>query len=166
LTFQSTVAVATVALGAEADFELLKEIAAETGGNYYRTENARDLPKIFDKETRLNTRTVRLRGQIGVSAGNPSPITGSLVGQKLAGLSKTCNRHDVVLHHRRPAHHAAGRPRLGRTADRFGRQPILLIGFAVLQSERCCTPHFGQRAADRRAAPRRHRRRDSVPSHR
>jgi Ca-activated chloride channel family protein len=80
------IAVATVALGAEADFNLLKEIAADTGGNYYRTENARDLPKIFDKETRLNTRTVRLRGQIGVSAGDPSPITGSLVGQQLPPL--------------------------------------------------------------------------------
>jgi Mg-chelatase subunit ChlD len=83
---KNNIAVATVALGAEADFKLLKEIAADTGGNYYRTENARDLPKIFDKETRLNTRTVRLRGQIGVSAGNPSPITGSLVGQQLSPL--------------------------------------------------------------------------------
>jgi Ca-activated chloride channel homolog len=83
---KANIAVATVALGGEADFKLLKEIAADTGGNYYRTENARDLPKIFDKETRLNTRTVRLRGQIGVSAGDPSPITGSLVGQKLPPL--------------------------------------------------------------------------------
>lgn len=83
---KANIAVATVALGGEADFGLLKEIAANTGGNYYRTENARDLPKIFDKETRLNTRTVRLRGQIGVSAGDPSPITGSLVGQKLPPL--------------------------------------------------------------------------------
>lgn len=80
------ISVATVALGAEADFKLLKEIAAETGGNYYATENARDLPKIFSKETRINTRTVRLRGRIGVSAGDPSPITGSLVGQKLSPL--------------------------------------------------------------------------------
>jgi Ca-activated chloride channel family protein len=80
------ISVATVALGSEADFGLLKEIAAETGGNYYATEDARDLPKIFSKETRLNTRTVRLRGRIGVSAGDPSPITGSLVGQKLPPL--------------------------------------------------------------------------------
>jgi Ca-activated chloride channel homolog len=80
------ISVATVALGAEADFGLLKEIAAETGGNYYATENARDLPKIFSKETRINTRTVRLRGRLGVSAGDPSPITSSLVGQKLAPL--------------------------------------------------------------------------------
>jgi Ca-activated chloride channel homolog len=83
---KGNISVATVALGAEADFSLLKQIAADTGGNYYRTENARDLPKIFDKETRLNTRTVRLRGQIGVSAGEPSPITGSLVGEHLPPL--------------------------------------------------------------------------------
>jgi Ca-activated chloride channel homolog len=80
------ISVATVALGAEADFNLLKQIAADTGGNYYKTENARELPKIFDKETRLNTRTVRLRGEIGVSAGQPSPITGSLVGEHLPPL--------------------------------------------------------------------------------
>jgi Mg-chelatase subunit ChlD len=80
------ISVATVALGAEADFKLLKQIAADTGGNYYATENARELPKIFDKETRLNTRTVRLRGEIGVSAGDPSPITGSLVGEHLPPL--------------------------------------------------------------------------------
>ena len=80
------ISVATVALGAEADFKLLQEIAADTGGNYYATENARELPKIFDKETRINTRTVRLRGEIGVSAGDPSPITGSLVGETLPPL--------------------------------------------------------------------------------
>ncbi|HTT94150.1 MAG TPA: VWA domain-containing protein [Solirubrobacterales bacterium] len=80
------ISVATVALGAEADFKLLKEIAGETGGNYYATEDARQLPKIFDKETRINTRTVRLRGKIGVSSGDPSPITGSLVGEGLPPL--------------------------------------------------------------------------------
>jgi uncharacterized membrane protein len=83
---KNNISVATVALGAEADFKLLKQIAADTGGNYYKTENARELPKIFDKETRLNTRTVRLRGEIGVSAGDPSPITGSLVGEHLPPL--------------------------------------------------------------------------------
>ena len=83
---KAKISVASVALGNEADFKLMKEIAAETGGNYYATENARELPKIFDKEVRINTRTVRLRGQLGVSAGDPSPITGSLVGQELPPL--------------------------------------------------------------------------------
>jgi Ca-activated chloride channel homolog len=81
------ISVATVALGSEADFGLLKQIAADTGGNYYATENARDLPKIFAKETRINTRTVRLVGRLGVSSGDPSPITGSLVGQALPPLA-------------------------------------------------------------------------------
>jgi Ca-activated chloride channel homolog len=80
------ISVATVALGAEADFKLLREIAAETGGNYYATEDAHQLPKIFDKETRINTRTVRLRGRLGVSSGDPSPITGSLIGERLPPL--------------------------------------------------------------------------------
>jgi hypothetical protein len=80
------ISVATVALGSEADFSLLKKIAADTGGNYYATENARDLPKIFSKETRINTRTVRLVGRLGVSSGDPSPITGSLAGQGLPPL--------------------------------------------------------------------------------
>ena len=83
---KGNISVASVALGAEADFKLLKEIAASTGGNYYATENARELPKIFANETRLNARTVRLRGRIGVSAGNPSPITAGLVGQSLPPL--------------------------------------------------------------------------------
>jgi Ca-activated chloride channel homolog len=83
---EAKISVASVALGDEADFKLMKEIAAETGGNYYATENARELPKIFDKEVKLNTRTVRLRGEIGVSAGDPSPITGSLVGEELPPL--------------------------------------------------------------------------------
>jgi outer membrane protein assembly factor BamB len=43
-------------------------------------------PLVLDEETRLNTRTMRLRGQIGVSAGDPSPITGSLVGEHLPPL--------------------------------------------------------------------------------
>ena len=90
---KANIAVATVALGAEADFKLLKEIAADTGGNYYRTENARDLPKIFDKETRINTRTVRLRGQIGVSAGDPSPITGSISPEE--GMAR-CRRDTLA----------------------------------------------------------------------
>jgi Mg-chelatase subunit ChlD len=80
------ISVATVALGSEADFGLLKQIAADTGGNYYATENANDLPRIFSKETRINTRTVRLVGRLGVSAGDPSPITGSLVGRALPPL--------------------------------------------------------------------------------
>jgi Ca-activated chloride channel family protein len=80
------ISVATVALGAEADTKLLKAIARETGGNFYLTENARELPRIFAKETRLSVRPVRLRGEIGVAAGASSPVVSSLLGQSLSPL--------------------------------------------------------------------------------
>ncbi|MBS1878636.1 MAG: VWA domain-containing protein [Actinobacteria bacterium] len=80
------ISVAAIALGDEADVRLLKGIAAATGGNYYATENAHELPRIFAKETRLNARPVRLHGRIGVSAGAPSPVVASLVGASLPPL--------------------------------------------------------------------------------
>ena len=80
------ISVAAVAIGSEADVELLQGIAKATGGNYYATENAHELPRIFAKETRLNARPVLLHGQIAVSAGAPSPVVSSLVGKSLPPL--------------------------------------------------------------------------------
>jgi Ca-activated chloride channel homolog len=81
------ITVATVALGPEADTKLLKVIARDTGGNFYLTEDARQLPRIFARETRLRVRPVRLRGQIGISAGASSPVVSSLLGKNLPPLS-------------------------------------------------------------------------------
>jgi Ca-activated chloride channel family protein len=81
------IAVSTVALGNEADFKLLKAIAQSTGGQYYATDNAAELPRIFAKETRVKARPVRLHGRIVVSAGAASPILSSLAGQQLEPLA-------------------------------------------------------------------------------
>ncbi|MGD9735639.1 MAG: VWA domain-containing protein [Solirubrobacterales bacterium] len=81
------IAVATVALGNEADTDLLGEIARATGGNAYRTESPQELPRIFSKEARLNARPVEVRGEIGVEAGVSSPIVSSLLGQRLPDLA-------------------------------------------------------------------------------
>jgi uncharacterized protein YegL len=80
------VSVAAVALGSEADVKLLKGIATATGGSFYETESARELPRIFAKETRLNARPVVLHGRIAVTAGAPSPVVSSLVGKALPPL--------------------------------------------------------------------------------
>jgi von Willebrand factor type A domain/Aerotolerance regulator N-terminal len=80
------ISVAAIALGEEADVKLLKGIAEATGGNFYTTENANELPRIFAKETRLNARPVLLHGRIAVSAGAPSPVVSSLVGKSLPPL--------------------------------------------------------------------------------
>jgi Ca-activated chloride channel family protein len=81
------IAVSTVALGNEADFKLLKAIAQSTGGQYYATDNAAELPRIFAKETRVKARPVRLHGRIAVSAGAASPILSSLAGEQLEPLA-------------------------------------------------------------------------------
>jgi Ca-activated chloride channel family protein len=80
------ITVSTVALGDEADFSLLKAIAKSTGGTYYATDNAGELPRIFAKETHVSARAVRLHGHIDVTAGASSPIVRSLSGQVLAPL--------------------------------------------------------------------------------
>ncbi len=81
------ITVATVALGTEADTDLLGEIAKATGGNAYQTESPEELPRIFSKEARLNARPVEVRGEIGVEAGVSSPIVSSLLGEELPDLA-------------------------------------------------------------------------------
>ncbi|HYC81497.1 MAG TPA: VWA domain-containing protein, partial [Solirubrobacterales bacterium] len=81
------ITVATVALGNEADTDLLGQIAKATGGNAYRTESPTELPRIFSKEARLNARPVEVRGEIGVLAGVSTPIVASLLGEELPDLA-------------------------------------------------------------------------------
>jgi hypothetical protein len=80
------ITVSTVALGLDADFELLQAIAEETGGHFYATVDPRELPKIFAKDARAAARPVRLHGKIGVTPGVDSPIVRDLAGQKLPTL--------------------------------------------------------------------------------
>ena len=81
------ITVSTVALGLEADFELLDGIAKATGGHFYvDPADPRELPKIFAKDTRAAARPVRLHGQIGVTGGEDSPIVRDLAGSRLPDL--------------------------------------------------------------------------------
>jgi Ca-activated chloride channel homolog len=81
------ITVSTIALGMDADFELLKGIADQTGGRFYKTEDPHQLPKIFAKEARAAARPVRLHGKIGVTPGEDSPIVRDLAGSRLPVLS-------------------------------------------------------------------------------
>ena len=80
------IAVATVALGTDVDAALLKHISDSTGGNFYETKRARDLPKIFVKETRLSAEPVLINGLQDVLPQGSSPVVRSLVGVKLPSL--------------------------------------------------------------------------------
>ena len=81
------IAVATVALGTDADKSLLHSIAAATGASFYYTNNAHDLPRIFAKETRFAVSPVKLGGHVTVTPGSDSPVVRSLAGKRLPDLS-------------------------------------------------------------------------------
>jgi Ca-activated chloride channel homolog len=80
------VSVATVALGSEADHKLLETIAHATGGSYYATSSARELPQIFAKESRFAAKPTQAYGSLQVLAGADSPIVSSLGGRVLPSL--------------------------------------------------------------------------------
>jgi Ca-activated chloride channel homolog len=79
--------VATVALGNDADKSLLYNIARDTGGHYYFTNNAHQLPLIFGKETRFDVKPVKVSGRLTVTPGSDSPVVRSLAGRTLPPLT-------------------------------------------------------------------------------
>jgi Ca-activated chloride channel family protein len=81
------IAVATVALGTDVDTALLRRISRATGGNTYATKRARDLPRIFVKETRLTAEPIQINGPQQVLPRGSSPVVRSLAGVKLPSLS-------------------------------------------------------------------------------
>ncbi|HVA22111.1 MAG TPA: vWA domain-containing protein [Candidatus Micrarchaeia archaeon] len=78
--------VATVALGPDADRSLLGTIARATGGHAYATDSARQLPRIFTRETKLALQPVTAVGPIRVVAGGDSPVVRSLAARALPRL--------------------------------------------------------------------------------
>jgi hypothetical protein len=81
------ISVSTVGLGTDLDVPLLKAIAKATGGNFYQTSDARQLPRIFVKETRLSAKPVQVKGDLTVRPVSSSPVVRSLVGKQLPGLT-------------------------------------------------------------------------------
>lgn len=55
---ENMITISTVALGHDADQQVLKQIAELGGGNYYFTDDPNNIPKIFLKEAERITRTV------------------------------------------------------------------------------------------------------------
>ncbi|HTQ40021.1 MAG TPA: VWA domain-containing protein [Pirellulales bacterium] len=86
---QEKITTSTVALGADADFALLEQMAHAGGGRYYNAKVPRVLPRIFQQETRLVTRPLVFERESGLQpqikfpheilkgiATPPPPITG------------------------------------------------------------------------------------------
>ncbi len=60
----------TVAVGADADRQLLKRLAEQAGGRYYFTQDQSTLPAIFSRETVLMSRTYIVDGEFVPAAGS------------------------------------------------------------------------------------------------
>jgi Ca-activated chloride channel homolog len=81
------VTISTVALGPDADIQLLHYMAALGKGRFYYTTNARDLPQIFAEEARLSAGSATVTGTIGVQIASNSPTVRSLGASPLPTLS-------------------------------------------------------------------------------
>ena len=81
------VTVSTIALGTDADTGLLRRIARATGGIYHQTDDARQLPKIFEQESGLGVKPVLVKGHLTVGAAQDSALIRSLEGRAPPALS-------------------------------------------------------------------------------
>lgn len=101
------ITVSTVALGDQADTQLLRSIATRTRGSFYNVLNASRLPAIFARDVRRTARPTHLHGTISVLPGADSPVVRSLADRVLPPL------HGNVVTTLRP----------GAQADLLGRDP-------------------------------------------
>ncbi|MGH2842651.1 MAG: vWA domain-containing protein [Solirubrobacteraceae bacterium] len=81
------VTISTIALGQDADTVLLHNIARATGGAYHYTNNAHQLPKIFEEESGLGVKPVLVKGHLTVDPDEDSALIRSLEGRAAPALS-------------------------------------------------------------------------------
>jgi len=87
LAQQRKITISTVALGPDADVDLLRSMATAGKGRFYYTTNARDLPRIFAEEARLAAGSAAVTGDIGVHIAANSPTVRSLGAGPLPHLA-------------------------------------------------------------------------------
>lgn len=87
----ANVTLSTIAIGGDADQQLLAQLAKQGDGRYYFADHARDIPRLMTRETELATRGPLVEGnvtprQVGpdallssVAAGGLPPLSGYLV---------------------------------------------------------------------------------------
>src|SRR5439155_20411316 len=87
----TNVTLSTIAIGGDADQQLLSQLAKQGDGRYYFADHARDIPRLVTRETELATRGPLVEGnvtprQVGpdallswVAAGGLPPLGGYLV---------------------------------------------------------------------------------------
>ena len=92
------VVLSTIAVGEDADKDLLSKLAQQGEGRYYYTNRAGDIPKITVRETQLAAGAPKVEGQIDPQVNAPSPILRSLPSKlpPLRGQASAGVREDAT----------------------------------------------------------------------
>ena len=80
------ITLSTIALGPDADVDLLRRLARQGRGTFVAVPDARDLPRVLARETRRVAPAVAQRARLAVAPGAASPITSALGGGALPPL--------------------------------------------------------------------------------
>lgn len=92
------IVLSTIAVGEDADKDLLSKIAQLGDGRYYHTNRASDIPKITVRETQLAAGAPQVEGTISPELKSPSPILRSLPTDlpSLSGQASAAVREDAT----------------------------------------------------------------------
>jgi Ca-activated chloride channel family protein len=82
----ANVTLSTIAVGGDADTELLSQLAKQGDGRYYFAEHARDIPRLMTRETDLATRGPLVEGNITPRQVSPDSVLSSLSSGGLPAL--------------------------------------------------------------------------------
>ncbi|MBV9897927.1 MAG: VWA domain-containing protein [Chloroflexi bacterium] len=80
------VTLSTIAIGGDADTNLLSQLAKQGDGRYYFAEHARDIPRLMTRETDLATRGPLVEGTITPRQVSPDSVLASLSAGGLPAL--------------------------------------------------------------------------------
>src|SRR5579864_5079438 len=83
----ANVTLSTIAVGGDADTDLLSQLAKQGDGRYYFAEHARDIPRLMTRETDLATRGPLVEGAITPRQVSPDPTLASLAANGLPPLN-------------------------------------------------------------------------------
>jgi len=83
----SSVTLSTIAVGGDADQQLMQQLARQGDGRYYFAERARDIPRLMTRETNLATRGPLVEGLVTPRQVSPDPTLSDLARGGLPTLS-------------------------------------------------------------------------------
>ena len=82
----NNVTLSTIAVGGDADQQLLSQLARQGEGRYYFAEHARDIPRLMTRETNLATRGPLVEGLVTPRQVSPDPTLGDVARNGLPAL--------------------------------------------------------------------------------